>query len=180
MVDKINVPPLGSPLPDDGSFSEIQDEFENCYASIFDSSFPALSRKIVLHLTPTKVIDTSGVQASTPAVRYNPFAGRAGRRVPSTISTTRVPAVIITHRDVEYDAHIKHGPKNEDDDGGITLLKNEVLTTTILASQSHLSSAISATIDNKRYELQWSKPIGYRDLRYIISKWRAINEAQNG
>ena len=102
MVNKININPFGAPLPDDGSFSEIQNEFENCYDAIFDSSFTALGRNITLHLTPTKTIDTSGVQASTPAVHYNPFQRRAGRQVPSTISTTRTPAVQVTHRDVIY------------------------------------------------------------------------------
>ena len=99
MVTKRNITPLGVP-DDDGSFSEIQDEFENCYHSIMDSSYFALGRIIVLHLDPEKIIDTSGLQASTLAVRYNPFQRGAPRQVPSTISTTRTPGVQFIHRDV--------------------------------------------------------------------------------
>jgi len=179
MVDKQDITPLGLPLPNDGSFSDIQNEFETCYDSIFDSSFAALGRNIVLHLTPQKSIDTSGVQASTPAVHYNPFQRRAGRQVPSTISTTRVPAVRLIHRDVTYSAHVKHGPKDPNENGGMELLKNEVMTTTVVASKPHLSQAQSATIDGSRYTLESIRPIGFRDVRYIIAKWVAINEQEN-
>lgn len=179
MVDKINVSPFGVPLPDDGSFSQIQSEFEQCYDTIFDSSFAALGRNITLHLTPTKVIDTSGVQASTPAVHYNPFQRRAGRQVPSQISTTRTPAVQVTHRDVIYPAHIKHGPKDADDNGGVALLKDEVMTTLPIESRPHVSECLSATIDGARYTLESIRPIGFQNVRYMISKWKAVNEAEN-
>ena len=180
MVDKINVTPLGFPLPDDGSFSDIQDAFEDCYNSIFDSSFFALGRNIVLHLTPQKIVDTSGVQASTPAVHYNPFDRRAGRQVPSQISTTRTPAVQLIHRDVTYLAHVKHGPTDPNDRGGVLLLEGEVLTTTVMESLPHINESQSATVDGGRYALEWSRPIGFRDVRYVISKWKVINEAENG
>lgn len=179
MVDKINVSPLGLPLPDDGSFSDIQNAFEECYDSIFDSSFAALGRNIVLHLTPQKTVDTSGVQASTLAVHYNPFQRRAGRQVPSQISTTRTPAVIVTHRDVTYAAHIKHGPKDADENGGVVLLKGEAMTTTVIESLPHLGQAQSATIDGGRYQLEWTREFGFRDLRYVLSKWSPLNEIEN-
>lgn len=179
MVDKIDVAPLGTP-DDDGSFSEIQRDFEACYASIIDSSYFALGRNIVLHLTPQKDSDTTGVEASTPAVHYNAFDRRGGRRVPSNISTTRTPAVKITHRDVTYMAHIKHGPKDDDDKGGVSLLDGEVQTTTLIASQAHIRSALTATIDGMRYILDSARPIGFQDVRYVISKWKIINEAENG
>jgi len=177
MVDKIDVTPHGTPS-DDGSFSEIQEEFENCYHTIIDSSFFALGRMITLHLEPTKTEDTTGLQASTPAVQYNPFQGRGGRQVPSPISTTRVPAVKLTHRDVEYVAHIKHGPKDGDDKGGVELLKDEVQTTTLIESKLHINGTITATIDGSRYNLESARPIGFRDVRYLISKWRAVNEVE--
>lgn len=178
MVTKRDITPLGLP-DDDGSFSEIQEEFENCYHSLIDSSFFALGRIIVLHLEPEKIIDASGVQASTPAVHYNPFQRRGGRQVPSTISTTRMPAVQLIHRDVEYIAHIKHGPKDADDKGGIELLNGETMTTTVIASQKHLNGAITATIDKRRYNLEWTRPIGFRDVRYLMAKWKRIGEAEN-
>ena len=144
-----------------------------------DSSYFALGRTITLHLTPEKTADTDGTQASTPAVHYNSFQRRAGRQVPSRISSTRMPAVKITHRDVEYQAHIKHGPKDADDRGGVELLNDEVQTTTLLESQKHITGAISATIDGRRFNLEWSRPIGFQSARYLISKWRAINEVEN-
>jgi len=179
MVEKRNITPLGFPLPDDGSFSDIQREMEDCYHSIFDSSFPALSRKIFLHLTPEKTLDTSGVQASTPAVHYNPFQRRGGRQVPSTISTTRMPAVLLVHRDVEYDAHIKHGPRNADDKGGVELFTGEVITTLLLEARPHVNECQSATIDGRRYVRDWVRPIGFQDTRYIIVKWNPINEKES-
>ncbi len=178
MVEKKNIPPDGIPS-DDGSFSEIQDEFENCYASLMDSSFAALGRIITLHLQPEKTIDTSGVQASAPALHYNPFMRRGGRQVPSVISTTRTPAVKLVHRDVEYIAHIKHGPKDGDDKGGVSLLVNEVQTTTVIASLKDINGAITVTIDNKRYNLEWTRPIGFRDIRYLMSKWTSVDELDN-
>ena len=179
MVEKRNINPLGVPLPDDGSFSDIQNEFENCYHAIFDSSFTALGRVIVLHLTPEKSIDVSGLQASTPAVHYNPFTRGTSRSVPSQISTTRSKGVELVHRDVSYSAHIKHGPKDADDNGGVALLRGEVMTTTLVETKPHIDSALSATIDGRRYQLEWSRPIGFRDVRYLISKWSSINEVEN-
>jgi len=177
MVTKRNIAPLGLP-DDDGSFSEIQEEFEDCYHSLMDSSFFALGRTITLHLTPEKTIDVSGIEASTPAVRYNPFMRRGGRQVPSTISTVRTTAVQLVHRDVPYIAHIKHGPKDADDKSGIELLDGETMTTTLIESSNHINAAISATIDGRRFNLQWTRPIGFRDIRYLISKWQRINEAE--
>ncbi len=178
MVTKRDITPLGLP-DDDGSFSEIQEEFENCYGSLMDSAFFALGRMIMLHLQPEKIIDTSGVQASTLAVHYNPFQRRGGRQVPSTISTTRMPAVQLIHRDVEYIAQIKHGPKDADDKGGVALLDGEAMTTTVIASRKHLNGAITATIDGGRFTLEWTRPIGFRDVRYLMAKWKVIDEVEN-
>jgi hypothetical protein len=179
MVDKKNVTPLGLPS-DDGSFSSIQREFENCYDSFMDSSFAALGRTITLHLAPEKTIDTSGIQAAPTALHYSPFGGRAPRRAPSTISTVRQTAVTLVHRDVEYTAHIKHGPKDEDDTGGVSLETNEVLTTTLMESLPHINEARTATIDGRRYEKESTRKIGFQDVRYVMTKWKEINEQENG
>ncbi len=179
MVTKKNITPLGAP-DDDGSFSSVQPGFGDCYASLMDSSFAALGRNIVLHLTPDKIIDTSGVQASTPAVHYNPFMRRGGRQAPSTISTTRTPAVQLVHRDVTYIAKIKHGPKDADDKGGVELSSDEVMTTLVIAAQSHVNDALSATIDGRRYGSAESvHPFGFQTNRYILVKWKRINEREN-
>ncbi len=178
MVDKKDVSPLGTPS-DDGSFSFIQPGFESCYANLMNSSFAALGRNIVLHLTPERTVDASGVQQSTGAVHYNPFMGRSARPVPNQISTTRQPAVRHVHRDVTYIAHIKHGPKDADDNGGVELLKDEVQTTTVLESLPHISECESVTIDGRRYTLESTRKIGLQNTRYVIAKWSAINESEN-
>lgn len=178
MVDKIDVTPNATP-DNDGSFSEIQEEFENCYQNLINSSFFALGRVIILHLEPQKIEDTTGVEASTPAVHYNPFQRRGGRQVPSSISTTRTPAIQVIHRNVEYIAHIKHGPKDSDDKGGVALRDDEVQTTTLIQSQQHINGAITATIDGRRYSLDSTRPIGFRDVRYVIAKWKRVSEVEN-
>lgn len=178
MVDKINVDPVG--IPPDGAGEFDWPNLEDCYNDAMDSSFAALGRNIVLHLTPTRVIDTSGVQASTSALHYNPFGGRAPRRAPNIISTTRQPAVIMTHRDVTYPAHIKHGPVDEDDNNGVVLLRGEVQLTTVIESLDHVEAAETATVDGRRYNLEWARPIGLQQLRYVISKWKRVNEKQSG
>ena len=179
MVEKRNINPLGMPS-DDGSFSDIQREMENCYDSIMDSSFFALGRTITLHLEPERTVDSSGVQSSTPALHFDPFAGRAARRAPSIISTTREPAVRLTHRDVVYQAHIKHGPRDSDDTGGVELERNEVMTTTIIESEAHIYESLTATIDGKRYRRESTRKIGFQDTRYVITKWVLVNELQQG
>lgn len=179
MVNKINVPPGGTP-PDDGSFSYIQQDFEQTYANLMNSSYAALGRNIVLHLVPQRSLDASGIQASTQAVQYNPFMGRAARPVPNTISTTRAPGVVHTHRDVTYMAHIRHGPKDADDNGGAELLKDEVQTTTVLASLGHILECETVTIDGRRYKRESVRKIGFQNSRYVITKWRVVNEAEQG
>lgn len=179
MVEKRNIDPLGQPS-DDGSFSQIQNEFEDCYHSIMDSSFAALGRTITLHLTPEKIIETSGLQAGPGALQYNPFMGRSARRAPNNISTTRTTATRLVHRDVQYTAHIKHGPKASDDTNPISLDRDEVMTTTIIESQPHVDEAITATIDGNRYTKDSSRIIGFQNARYVICKWTRINESENG
>jgi hypothetical protein len=178
MVEKKNITPLGTPA-DTGSFSNIQPAFENCYADLMDSSFAALGRNITLHLTPEKTIEVSGLQASTPAVHYNPFMGRGPRRVPGVISTTRTTAVQLVHRDATYIAKIKHGPKDADNNGGVELAADEVMTTLVIAAEPHVSEALSATIDDQRYgNAESIRPFGFQTNRYILVKWKRINEVQ--
>jgi len=172
----IQVPPQGT--PPDGSFPWPQPEFEKIYNNTMDASFAALGRSITLHLTPQITPDVSGVEASTTAVHYSPFMGRGTRRVPSTISTTRTPAVKHVPRDVTYVAHIKHGPKQQDDRGGVALTANEVQTKTVIESLSHVSEAESATIDGMRYQRESIRPIGLQNKRYILTTWSAIDEKE--
>lgn len=173
----INVNPLGTP---GGSFP--WPDFENLYNDIFDSSFAnaALTRSITLHLIPIKQEASGITQAGRPAVQYNPYLGRGARPAPINISTTRTPAARFTPRDVSYNAHIKHGPTESPlQDTGIELDVNQVATTTLIESESHVVEAESATIDGKRYQLH--KPprqIGWRNRSYIITVWEVISEAE--
>ncbi len=177
MVNKKNVPPQGT--PPDGSFPWPQPVFEQLYNNAMDASFAALGRDIVLHLTPEKYVSSGILEANSPALQYNPFQGRAARPAPNIISTTRQPATEFIHRDVTYKAHIRHGPKDDDETGGAALLRDEVQTTTVIESLQHLQAAESATIDGVRCKLEAIRPIGLQDRRYVIARWKLINETEN-
>ena len=123
--------------------------------------------------------DVSGIQASTGAVHYNPFMGRAARQVPSNISTVRQGGTKYVHRDVTYVAHIRHGPKDADDTGGVLLSEDQVQTTTLIQSEDHIDECESATIDGSRYALDSKRIVGFQNARYVICKWSAINEEEN-
>lgn len=177
MVNKNNIPPRGT--PPDGTFSWPQPAFEQLYNNAMDASFAALGRDIVLHLIPEKYVSSGILQANSPALQYNPFQGRAARPAPNIISTTRQPATEFIHRDVIYKAHIRHGPKDGDDQGGAALLRDEIQTTTVVESLHHINAAETATIDGLRCLLDSVRPIGLQDRRYVIARWKVINETEN-
>jgi len=177
MVNKKNISPRGT--PPDGIFPWPQPLFEQLYNNAMDASFAALGRDIILHLTPEKSVSSGLLEANVPALQYNPFQGRAARPAPNIISTTKQPAVEFTHRDVTYRAHIRHGPKDTDDTGGVSLLKGQVQTTTVIESLHHIEEAETATIDGLRFRFLMARPIGFQDKRYIISTWQIINEIEN-
>jgi len=177
MVNKKNITPNGIPV--DGIFSWPQRAFEELYNNAMDASFNALGRDIVLHLTPEKHVASGITQESSPALQYNPFQGRSARPAPNIISTSRQPAVEFIHRDVTYKAHIRFGPKDDDESSGATLLNDEIQTTTIIESLGHINASESATIDGFRCKLETIRPIGLQDRRYVIAKWKVINESEN-
>lgn len=177
MVNKKNITPQGT--PPDGTFPWPQPQFEQLYNQTMDASFAALGRDIVLHLTPEKYVSSGLLQANIPALQYNPFQGRAARPAPNIISTTREPATEFIHREVTYKAHIRHGPKDDDEKGGLVLLRNEIQTTTVVESLKHIYEAETATIDGVRCTLDSVRKIGLQDSRYIIVKWTVINETEN-
>lgn len=177
MVNKRDITPRGT--PPDGTFPWPQPVFEQLYNNAMDASFAALGRDIVIHLTPEKYVSSGIIQANAPALQYNPFQGRAARPAPNIISTTRQPATEFIHRDVTYKAHIRHGPKDDDESGGVALLRDEVHTTTVIESMEHIQAAESATIDGVRCKLESVRPIGLQSARYVIAKWKLINETEN-
>lgn len=177
MVEKRNITPRGT--PPDGIFSWPMPEFEQLYNNTMDAAFAALGRDIVLHLPPERIVASGLLQANHPALQYNPFQGRSPRPSPSVVSTSREPAVHFVHRDVTYKAQIRHGPKDDDKEGGVRLDRDQVSITTLVESGPHIIAAESATIDGMRYERVNSRPIGLQQVRYIISTWKLINEREN-
>jgi hypothetical protein len=177
-MNKINENPNGEY---DGSFPWPQREFENIYNNAMDASFAALGRKIMLHLKPIRIQASGIVQNANPAFRYNPYLGRAPRPVPNNISTTKSPAVKHIARDVEYLAHIRHGPQEISDQNAIGRLEvDEVATTTLVDAIPHILEAESVTIDSLRYRLHKSpRPIGLQDRRYCITVWKRIPERED-
>ena len=105
--------------------------------------------------------------------------GRINQTLRKTISTVRTSAVRLVHRDVVYVAKIKHGPVDADKNGGVTLSQDEVMTTFVLAAESHVKEALSATIDGNRYGSAESiRPFGFQTNRYILVKWKRVNEIE--
>lgn len=174
-MSKINVNPFGEY---DGSFNFPQPEFEALYNNAIDASFAALGRTITLHLKPLIIASSGIAQNNRNAFQYNPYLGRAARPVPNSISTSRRPAVEHIYRDVDYIAHIRHGPKELSDKDAIGRLEvDEVSTTTLVEATPHISEAESVTIDGLRYRLHTSpRPIGLQDRRYCITVWKRIPE----
>ena len=177
MVNKKNINPAGTP---EGMFPWPQPLFEQLYNDAMDASFAALGRDIVIHLSPEKYVSSGIIQANSPALQYNPFQGRSARPAPNIISTTKQPAVEFIHRDVTYKAHIRHGPKDDDESGGVALLRDEIQTTTIVESLAHLQASETATIDGLRCKLESVRNIGLQNRRYVIARWKVINEQENG
>lgn len=176
MVSKKDIPPLGTPPDGAGQFP--WPDFEQIYNQAIDSSFAVLGRDIVLHLVPEHYVSSGIIQASVPALQYNPFQGRAPRPAPNVISTTKQPATEFIHRDVTYKAHIRHGPKDDDAEGGASLLRDEIQTTTVVESTDHILAAETATIDGIRCILDSVRPVGLQTRRYVIAKWKVINETE--
>lgn len=148
---------------------------EQVYHSIIDETFLDLGRTVTLHLSPEVQQDT--VTQSQPAPQqYNPFFGRTP--VPRT--NTRNPGVKITHRDVQYAAHIKIGPLKEGDDAmGIgNLLANEAAITLVIEALPHIKEALSVSIEGRRYSIDETRPIGFSNRRYIICKLTEIQETE--
>lgn len=177
-MNKINIDPLGEY---DGSFNFPQPQFESLYNNAMDSSFAALGRNIVLHLTPVRIASSGVQEYHSPPQQLNPYLGRAPRPMPNSVSTSRNPAVEHTYRDTTYVAHIRHGPKEISDKDSIGRLEvDEVATTTLIDSIPHILECESATIDGLRYMLHKSpRPIGLQDKRYCISVWKRIPERES-
>lgn len=150
---------------------------EQVYHSIIDETFMDLARTVTFHLDP-EIEQSTETQGQPQAQQYNPFFGRSA--VPN--NTTRNPGVKITHRDVEYDAHIRVGPlKNEEDLHGIgTLLDNEAMITVVIEALEHVQAAHSVSIEGRRYSIVENRPIGFSVRRYLMVKLEERQELEHG
>lgn len=143
------------------------------YKSFIDESFLDMGRTITLHLPPVKQQDTT-TQSQTQPSQYNPYFGRV--QAPKT--NRRNTGVTITHRDVEYTAHIKVGPMKGDDAMGIgDLAENQVVVTLAIAALDHANQALSMSIEGRRYQIDETRPIGLTQRDYLMVFGTEINEA---
>lgn len=146
------------------------------YEGFMDSALNGCGRSITLHLEPSIQQNESVKSNPIKPGSYNPFFGTSIR--PSDDGQSR--GVKVTNRDVSYTAHIRHGPVEPENAGGIGELKrDEVRTTTVFESLDHLKDCVSATIDGQRFiKLKGYKVIGFSDKKYIIQDWQALQEAE--
>ncbi len=149
---------------------------ENIYHSFIDDSFLSFGRNITLHLKPM-IEEDVGTQTQIQSAQFNPFFGRAG--VPKT--NTRNTGTKVTHRDIQYKAHIKIGPLKEGDDStGIgNLNANECAVTLPIESLEYVKEALSVSIEGRRYSLVETRPIGFSQRKYIIVKLVEIQESDS-
>lgn len=148
---------------------------EAVYHSVIDETFMDFARTVVLHLNPE--IEQDAITQSQPAPQqYNPFFGRT----PIPNVNTRNPGVKITHRDVEYDAHIRIGPikADEDTEGIGDLADNEAMITLVIEALPHIHETISVSIEGRRYSIDNTRPIGFSQRRYIMVKLTQIQETE--
>lgn len=143
------------------------------YRSFIDESFLDMGRLITLHLPPIKQQDPT-TQSQTQPSQYNPYFGRV--QAPKT--NRRNTGVTITHRDVQYTAHIVVGPVRGDDTKGIgDLADNQVAVTLAIAALDHVKQALSMSIEGRRYQIDETRPIGLTQRDYLIVIGTEIDEA---
>lgn len=148
---------------------------ESIYHSVIDETFLDLGRIVTLHLPPEIQQDTN-TQSQPAPQQYNPFFGRTP--VPRT--NTRNPGVKITHRDVEYRAHIKLGPMKagEDTSGMGDLSDIEAVITLVIESLPHVQEALSVSIEGRRYSIEETRPVGFSTRRYVMCKLKEVQESE--
>jgi len=147
--------------------------FEAIYETFIDTSFVTLGRTVTLHLEPLVQQDVN-TQSQGAAQQYNPFFGR----VPVPKTNTKGTGVKITHRDVNYSAHIKIGPLKMGDDmqGMGDLKENEAAITLVIEALPDLKQTRVISIEGRRYSIMETRPFGFSTRKYIIVKLKEINE----
>lgn len=151
---------------------------ESIYRSFMDEALQTLggSRGPVTFHLPPQIQQDASTQAQRAPQQYNPFFQRT--TVPNV--NTRNSGTKVTHRDVQYTAHILVGPMVEgDDSNGIGDLKeNEAAITVVIEALQHVQEALSVSIEGRRYSVVETRPIGFSVRRYLIVKLEEIQESE--
>jgi len=150
--------------------------FDELYEGFMDNALSEMGREIILHLEPSVTEDKTVAVKNNPAA-YNPFFRGSSRGYDGGKNKG---VVITNYRDVGYTAQIRHGPKPLDKNTGAgELSEDQVQTTTVYASLPYIENAISATIDNERYErCEDARIVGFDGPKYVIQVWGPIAEQE--
>ena len=152
---------------------------ENIYHSFMDEALQDLGGQrgpVIFHL-PAQVEQDVVTQSAPAPQQYNPFFGRSS--VPNT--NTRQTGTKVTHRDVQYTAHIRVGPLvagPKDITGMGDLAKDEAVITVVVEALEHVNQALSVSIEGRRYSVVKTRPIGFSVRRYLMVKLQEIQETE--
>jgi hypothetical protein len=145
---------------------------ESIYNGLMEEMLVKVGRPITIHLPPE--IQSDSVTNSQPQTsQYNAFFKRANNPSP----TTRNTGVKVIGRDVIYFAHIRIGPKDANELGGMGKLKdNEATITVVAGALFHIQKARSISIEGRRYRVASTRPIGFIDRKFIMVHLEEIQE----
>lgn len=149
---------------------------ENVYHTLMDEALIDLgeNRQVVFHLQPATEEDTT-TQSQIQSANYNPFFGG----VPAPRANTRNKGVKVTPRDVMYNAHVVIGPRDADDNEGIGELKdNQIQLTVVIEALGHVQSALTFSVEGRRYKVDETRPIGFTKRRYLMVFGTETNEQE--
>jgi hypothetical protein len=147
---------------------------EDIYHSFMDEAQLDLGRTVTFHLQ-AQVTEDATTQGQPQSSMYNPFFG--GVATPNT--NTRGKGTRVTQRDVEYLAHIRIGPVGADDLLGIGDLKdNQIQLTVVIEALQHVTSALTFSVEGRRYLVNETRPIGFSRRRYLMIKGTEVNEQE--
>lgn len=148
------------------------------YEAVMDQSLTTgPARTVTLHLQPV-LSASSGAAVTHRAFEYDPIMKTGFRIGP----TERAPGVHKEYRQVQYKAHIKHGPTdlNSDDPLG-RVADNEIQITTVIGSEKHIRDALELEVDGRKYKLsRGPRPIGWQAAKYLISIWAEHESVSDG
>jgi hypothetical protein len=144
----------------------------NIYETVMDEFLLGVGRTVTFHLEAIKEEDVT-TQSQPQAQMYNPFFG--GSPVPNT--TTRNKGIKVTPRDVQYTAHIKIGPVDENRKLGIGKLNsNEAMISIVAEALPHVLEALSVSVEGRRYDITETRPMGFTGRQYLMVFLEEIQE----